>query len=361
MRVAAFAAGVVALAAAVAAPAWAAAAADTLERAASPSALAGRSLLVAAARAGERLVVAGERGHVLGSDDGGANWQQASVPVSTTLTSLCFADAHTGWAVGHRGVILKSADGGRSWQRQLDGWALNRLLADVVAAVGATLPHEAAGFARDGADKPWLDVACLDAERVVAVGAFGLAVASADGGRSWTLLAELLRASGAKHLNAVAVHGDGILVAGEQGLLLQASAQGRDVRRLASPQPGSYFDIVATAAGDWLALGLRGSLARSADGGRTWVRAPSPSTQTFTSALPRADGSVLIADETGAVFSSVDGRAPFVRQPVDGAFPFVALVESVGARVIAVGARGVKTLEKAAVRPVAGPAGRATR
>ena len=55
-------------------------------RHAQPSPLATASLLVDVARAGERLVAVGERGHVVLSDDGGETWRQSgSVPVQTTV------------------------------------------------------------------------------------------------------------------------------------------------------------------------------------------------------------------------------------------------------------------------------------
>src|SRR6187431_1150892 len=64
---------------------------DVLDTPALTSALASRAPLSALARAGEnRLVAAGQRGHILWSDDGGAKWQQATVPLSSDLLALSF-------------------------------------------------------------------------------------------------------------------------------------------------------------------------------------------------------------------------------------------------------------------------------
>ena len=52
--------------------------------------------MLAVATVGNRLVAAGERGIVLLSDDGGASWRQARVPVSVSLTALQFVDGRTG-------------------------------------------------------------------------------------------------------------------------------------------------------------------------------------------------------------------------------------------------------------------------
>lgn len=79
------------------------------------SAKAKHSLLVDVAKAGTRLVAVGERGHILFSDDDGAQWQQAKVPSRVLLTSVYFSDDKHGWAVGHDATILASTDGGRSF------------------------------------------------------------------------------------------------------------------------------------------------------------------------------------------------------------------------------------------------------
>jgi photosystem II stability/assembly factor-like uncharacterized protein len=83
--------------------------------------LAERSLVTGLARAGERLVAVGQRGQILYSDDRGGRWLQARVPVSVDLTAVTFVNPREGWAVGHDGVVLGSTDGGANWQRSFDG------------------------------------------------------------------------------------------------------------------------------------------------------------------------------------------------------------------------------------------------
>ncbi|MBI5444053.1 MAG: glycosyl hydrolase, partial [Deltaproteobacteria bacterium] len=94
---------------------------DLLDRPATVSGRALRSVQLAVARAGKRLVSVGERGTVLLSDDDGRTWRQAKVPVSLTLTCVCFASERSGWAAGHSGVVLRTSDGGETWVKQLDG------------------------------------------------------------------------------------------------------------------------------------------------------------------------------------------------------------------------------------------------
>lgn len=46
------------------------------------------SMLLDIAKAGDRLVAVGERGHILYSDDKGESWVQAAVPTSVMLTRV---------------------------------------------------------------------------------------------------------------------------------------------------------------------------------------------------------------------------------------------------------------------------------
>src|SRR5689334_16251355 len=67
---------------------------DSANQPAEIAPLAATSLLLDLAKAGERYVAVGERGHVLLSDDNGATWRQAkSVPTRAMLTAVFFADA----------------------------------------------------------------------------------------------------------------------------------------------------------------------------------------------------------------------------------------------------------------------------
>ena len=124
--------------------------------------LADESLILDVTRAGERYVAVGARGHVLLSTDG-REWEQAeSVPVRSTLTRVEFAGGRL-WAVGHDTAIIHSTDLGQTWKLQYFKplW--------------------------DGpiSEQPLLDVHFFDAERGLAVGAYGLIMHTRDAGRNW--------------------------------------------------------------------------------------------------------------------------------------------------------------------------------
>lgn len=281
----------------------------------SPKALGAATLAVA--RAGDRLVAAGERGTVLWSDDGGKTWQQARVPVRAGLTALRFVDARTGWAVGHLGVILKTEDGGKTWTLQLDG--LRAAQALLAAATDDASRRAAQRLVEEGADKPWFDLEALDAQRAIAVGAYGLAMATRDGGRTWEPLP--LRAVNPRGLHlygvrAVGGPGGAWVIAGEQGLLLRSSDDGVSFTALASPYKGSFFGLLASRSGALLAYGLRGSVYRSGDAGASWDKVELGTPVSLQAGLERADRAELtLLAQNGELFVSTDDGHRFTRRP----------------------------------------------
>src|SRR6266850_5485734 len=68
--------------------------------------------LIAVAASESRTLAVGLRGLIVYSDDGGAQWRQATVPVQTDLVSVQLQDDRQVWASGHDSVILHSEDGG---------------------------------------------------------------------------------------------------------------------------------------------------------------------------------------------------------------------------------------------------------
>ena len=105
--------------------AWSAPYVDVLDTPAQKSSLASQRILNGVALAGNRVVVVGQRGHILYSDDRGSTWTQAIVPVSVDLVAVHFPSAQKGWAVGHSGVVLATADArrdvGQATRRALGG------------------------------------------------------------------------------------------------------------------------------------------------------------------------------------------------------------------------------------------------
>ena len=331
-----------AVVAALAGPASAALPA-VLQRPAAATPHAQGAAMLALARAGRRLVAAGERGIVLTSDDDGRHWAQAQVPVQVSLTALRFADERRGWAAGHLGVLLATHDGGASWTLQLDGAQAARytFLSTGDAAQRKSVPR----LVQDGLDKPLFDLD-VQGRQVLAVGAYGLAFEIPAGGAGWAPFAQRLPNPRRLHLYGVRSIGDWVFIAGEQGLLLRSDDRGSSFEVLRSPYKGSFFGLLATRSGTLVAYGLRGNAFRSADYGGSWSVVDTGAPVSLSAGIERADGTLLLLAQNGDLLISRDDGRSFERRPTAPSFPAAALVAADGGALVLAGLRGLKRLER---------------
>ncbi len=250
------------------------------------SPLASRLLLLDAAAAGSRLVVVGERGHILISMDNGVSWKLAQAPVHVLLTAVHMHDQQTGWAVGHDAVILRTRDGGDSWR----------------------LVHHA-----PEEERPLLDIWFRDARTGFAIGAYGYFLATEDGGDTWT---SRTISEDDFHLNALLpVTRRQLFIAAESGVIYRSDDGGDNWRELPSPYTGSWFGALALADEQLLLLGIRGHLFRSMDDGENWIQIPTATTAALTSAVQLQSGALLITGLEGTLLTSMDnGRSVSLEQ-----------------------------------------------
>lgn len=303
-----------------------------------------RAVLLAAANAGARVVAVGERGLVLYSDDGGKQWQMAQTPVSVTLTALRFVDDANGIAVGHGATVLGTADGGKTWVRRLDGREAARIELAAAKASGDPVALKSAERLRaDGPDKPLLDVLLLGDRRVLVVGAYGLALFSEDGGKTWQSWRNRLPNPKELHLYAARRDGDRIVIAGEQGLLLQSRDAGQHFSRLATPYNGSFFALELPDSQSIIVAGLRGNVLRSGDAGLSWTPIASPMPVSITATAVAPDGGVLAANQAGFVMALQGDRLmPLNRKPLP---PLNGLLPRAGAPLLALSVQGALVVD----------------
>lgn len=305
--------------------------------------------------AGDGLVAVGERGLVLRSADAGRHWTQSPSPVSVTLTRALFVSSRTGWAVGHGGVILHSDDGGRQWRTQLDGVRAARLAMAAYPDDGAA-PALAAAARRlvlDGADKPFFDILFLDERNGFAVGAYGLAFRTADGGAHWTPWMAHLDNPEGLHLYGMARSGATLFIAGEQGLLLRSTDGGARFTRVSTPYQGSYFGVVAPVGGDVYLYGLRGNLYRSGNGGAAWQRMAAPSQASFSAALALTADSAVFADQAGRLYTAAAGDHALRPVPAVAAAPYTAIARGADGAWVLTSLRGISRVEPGVVPRIA--------
>lgn len=330
--------------------------------------LAKQSLLLDIAESDQRAIAVGERGHVLVSESRD-DWRQVeAVPTRATLTAVAASGSHA-WAVGHAQVILHSADGGLNWERQH---------AD---------PYDPEDFEDIANGAPLLDVLFFDQQRGLAIGAYGLLLATADGGATWTrgsVAGGVAADAGADaqddgaepadadaggadadgeddswtfsdedleleelsdpHLNAIARTGSGgLFIVAERGSAYRSRDEGRSWERLSIPYDGSMFGVLGFDGDRVLVFGLRGNVFESADLGETWKAIDSGTEQTLQGGAVLADGGAVLVGSNGVVLVRRTADAPFEQHKFAdaGVLSEVIPVGGSGGQLVVVGERGI--------------------
>ena len=285
---------------------------------------AAKSVLLDVALAGARLVAVGERGHVLLSDDAGGSWRQArSVPTRTTLTSLHATDVRTLWAAGHGGVILRSVDAGETW---------------------TTLAGRA-----DGPDV-LLAIRVESDGHGLAIGGFGIALATADAGRAWKAAPLLPGEAGERHLNRILVSGAGSwLIAAEGGQVLRSSDRGGHWSAIKTPYGGSLWTGVALTDGTLVVGGMRGNVLRSSDDGLSWSHHAVAGAGSLTGAAVLGDGRPVLVGVDGTLVVGDTGARSFALRRLDDRVTLTAAVALPGAArsLVASSLSGMRVVEVA--------------
>ncbi|PWC30920.1 hypothetical protein TSO221_34240 [Azospirillum sp. TSO22-1] len=324
---------------------------DLLDTPALPSAKAASALLLGLARAGQRVVAVGERGIIVFSDDEGATWRQAAVPVSVTLTAVHFPTPAVGWAVGHDGVVLHSTDGGLGWARRFDGNAANALmLAEAEAHLAAsrdeaaeTAVEDARAGAEFGPSRPLLGVWFRAPDEGFVVGSYGQIFRTRDAGRTWASLGVALNNPDGLHYNAIAAGSSGVLlIAGEAGRVYRSMDGGERWETLDTGAPSHLYGVRALDGGGLLAFGFGGRIFRS-DDGWTWRPVPTPGTRTLVGAAS-VDELLVLVDAAGGSVASTDGGASFRPLRPPGTTAVTAILPAAGKKLIHVGMGGARVV-----------------
>ena len=266
---------------------------------------------------GKHLIVVGDRGHILASNDG-KNWAQVAVPVRAPLTAVSFVDENEGWAVGHDAEIVHTSDGGKTWTLQNYQPELEKAL---------------------------LGVLFVDKQHGFAVGAYGLFLKTDDGGGTWSeASAEAITGDGL-HLFSIKKLGNGSLfVTGEQGTLGLSTDGGNTWKKLTSPYEATLFNSVPFGDKSALICGLRGNafIAQDVAAGN-WKKVDTKtqaslfgcaSIDDHTAAMVGLNGTILVTD-LGA------GTVRSIPSPVDSSYSSVARF---GAALVVVGEGGIHSV-----------------
>lgn len=301
--------------------------------------LAEKSLLLDGQLIGNRIIVVGERGHILISEDNGSSWQQQPVSTRVTLTSVFFIDPANGWAAGHDSLILRTSDGGRHWKEVYSD------------------PED---------ERPILDLWFKDAIHGYAVGAYGLFLATHDGGENWspvnfnpaTLILDNVNGDDLWtedeeteawvdfHLNQITATENGrVLIAAEAGNIYRSDDGCRSWISLPSPYQGSFYGSLPLGEGKVLLFGLRGHLFFSKNTGTSWTPVVSNTQATLNDGIRLRDGRIVLAGLAGTLLISEDQGRNFQLHAQADRAGIARVLEAKDGTLVLIGEMGVKRLE----------------
>jgi photosystem II stability/assembly factor-like uncharacterized protein len=207
-----------------------------------------------------RAWIAGKEGIVYRTTDGGASWQSVPTGSNRHVFALQFADEKRGHAAGDFGAMVHTEDGGQTWTQQR-------------VPTEFALPEEAIDMGVAPGDVNLYGLSYGDRDHVWAVGEFGIIMASADGGLTWTqqhapFESTLFGVHFTDPLHGWAVGIDSVIITTTDGggtwTVEPPPVRGR-----------SFYDVVLRGARGWI-VGESGTLLTSSDGGASWQLSPVP-------------------------------------------------------------------------------------
>lgn len=322
---------------------------DLISTSARMSSKAMTSLILSVTIIGSKLVAVGERGIILLSSDGGANWHQMPSPSAVTLTGAHFPDGLNGWVVGHSGVILHTRDGGKTWELQFDG---NRASAQLlknasqrVTDIEKALETKAGGDdkvrqkrledaknllgdveagLRFGPARPFLDVWFADKNVGYVVGSHGQFFETRNGGKDWQYIGDRLDNPDGYHINAIiGTPSEKLAVVGEMGNVWISHNRGSTWVRRNTNYRGQLYGVLlleeSVGSGILIAYGFAGTIFSSTDWGRTWHQVETGRKRTLIAGhviekrifLVDAEGAVVVSDDLGATYKLVSDPVSF--------------------------------------------------
>jgi len=286
------------------------------------------------------------------SDDGGKQWTQASVPVSSDLLDVHFPTAKDGWIAGHDGVVLHTRDGGNTWEKQLDGRITKKLLTAHFQSLVDSGNAEANRYLQDtqlnyanGPEQALLGVWFKDALHGFVCGSFGTLLATDDGGITWESWMENFEAEAntLPHFYAIRGTKKGVLIASEKGVVFRLDPDKKRFVAMPTGYAGTFFSLLET--GDAvLAMGLRGTAYRLKGAAAQWEKVETGVTSAITAGTLLSEGNALLVTVSGQLLSTRDDGEHFQLLPVARPMSFSAVSSGAPGTAVVVGASGVRSI-----------------
>ncbi len=221
----------------------------------------------------------GYSGKIVKTTDAGATWSYLTSGTTGNLYSTYFTDANTGYAVGASGLILKTTDGGSSWNSLTSGivsslfgvYFTDANTGYATGSSGVILKTTDAGAnwstLTTGATSSFYSAYFTDANTGYAVGSSGKIIKTTDAGANWSSLTSGI--TSALNSTYFTDANTGYAV-GSSGKILKTTDAGTNWSSLTSGVTGSLLSIYFTDANTGYVVGTSGKILKTTDAGTTW-------------------------------------------------------------------------------------------
>ena len=235
----------------------------------------------------------GDYGTILKTNGDGSQWNAQSSPRKEDVSSACFVDNNTGWAVGGNYSLQKTMDGGRNWTVYYYG-------IDGTGFTSVTFIDENTGWATaDKYEGPFLN---------------GIILKTTDGGTSWMQQTSILRQTPQSITFLNSTNG---WIVGEGGLVQMTSDGGDNWINQDNPFSGTTQRLESVHFVDenkgWIAAGHEGKILHTTDGGTNWIEQVSGTTEWLYSIF-FIDENVGWTAGSDGVYKTTDGGTNWFAQ-----------------------------------------------
>ncbi len=245
----------------------------------------------------DRGFVAGDKGYLAQTTDGGRNWAKQAIDTTEDINEIYFRNENNGYVVAGRKMFL-TGDAGRSWRE--------------------IKIYDPKNFRN--ASPEFLSVRFADKKRGLIVGSLinkddevvdSLVMRTDDGGETW---ARIIVPSKLELFHLDFVNSSRGWIVGDKGLILTTQDGGVNWRKQNSGTANTLFNVDFRDSSEGYAVGGKGTILRTEDGGDNWEPVKTSFPNTFLRVDFADDKNGWIVGYGGTILRSGDKGKTWIKQ-----------------------------------------------
>ncbi len=241
--------------------------------------------------------VAGDKGYLAYTKDGGRNWTQQDLQTDENINEIYFRNDSNGYLVAGKKMFI-TRDGGRSWQ-ETKIYKTSDFKGLTPEFLSIRFPDKKLGFV--------VGSLLNKADEVVD----SLIMRTNDGGETWSRVAVAAKAE-LYHLDFV--NGSNGWIVGDKGIILSTEDAGLTWIKQISGTDKPLYNVDFRDKSEGYTVGGKGTVLRTEDGGETWETVKISFPATFLRVDFADDKNGWIVGYSGTILRSSDKGKSWVKQ-----------------------------------------------